>query len=466
MTANTHEKILEVRGLTKTYGGVKKKGAKQPTPTLDVLKGIDIDIYRGDVVCLIGPSGCGKSTFLRCLNRLEIPTSGSIKFEGVEVDDAHIDAVRQKMGMVFQHFNLFPHLTVKKNLELAPSLLKLKDKEAISRRADELLARVGLADKANVYPKSLSGGQQQRIAIARALAMDPDVILCHHLYLLTAIVRELFPDKKVYGVSHGSDLRQIRKTEQNREYILQRIPALDGIFALHEEQKEMICGIYGEHIREKVRVIGTGYNSDVFRQEMGASQGEEKELRLIFAGKISEKKGVKSLIRSLDYLKDSGLIISLELAGGAGDEGEYQEIRELAEKCPFAVAFAGKITQQELAKKMNQSDVFVLPSFYEGLPLVIIEALACGTYVICTDLPGIRNWIDQNLPDNGVVFVEPPKRVNEDEPVEEELPVFEKKLAGAIEGIAKYPGSKPEKEHLEQISWDGLCAHLMQIFEQ
>ena len=149
----------------------------KPQMIVDVLKGIDIDIYRGDVVCLIGPSGCGKSTFLRCLNRLEIPTSGSIKFEGVEVDDAHIDAVRQKMGMVFQHFNLFPHLTVKKNLELAPSLLKLKDKEAISQRADELLARVGLADKANVYPKSLSGGQQQRIAIARALAMDPDVIL-------------------------------------------------------------------------------------------------------------------------------------------------------------------------------------------------------------------------------------------------------------------------------------------------
>ena len=113
MTANHAEKILEVRGLTKTYGGEAKKGAKQPTPTLDVLKGIDIDIYRGDVVCLIGPSGCGKSTFLRCLNRLEIPTGGSIKFEGIEVDDARTSiAVRQKMGMVFQHFNLFPHLTV------------------------------------------------------------------------------------------------------------------------------------------------------------------------------------------------------------------------------------------------------------------------------------------------------------------------------------------------------------------
>ena len=167
------DKILEVRGLTKTYGGEKKPGAKLPTPTLDVLKGIDIDIYRGDVVCLIGPSGCGKSTFLRCLNRLEIPTSGSIKFEGVEVDDAHIDGVRQKMGMVFQHFNLFPHLTVKKNLELAPTLLKLKDKEAISAKADELLARVGLADKADAYPKSLSGGQQQRIAIA----LQPDLII-------------------------------------------------------------------------------------------------------------------------------------------------------------------------------------------------------------------------------------------------------------------------------------------------
>ena len=164
MTANHAEKILEVRGLTKTYGGEAKKGAKQPTPTLDVLKGIDIDIYRGDVVCLIGPSGCGKSTFLRCLNRLEIPTGGSIKFEGVEIDDSHIDAVRQKMGMVFQHFNLFPHLTVKQNLCLAPTLLKLKNQQEADKRAD-------------AYPKSLSGGQQQRIAIARALAMDPDVIL-------------------------------------------------------------------------------------------------------------------------------------------------------------------------------------------------------------------------------------------------------------------------------------------------
>ena len=171
------DKILEVRGLTKTYGGEKRKGAKQAAPTLDVLRGIDIDIYRGDVVCLIGPSGCGKSTFLRCLNRLEIPTGGSIKFEGVEVDDDHIDSVRQKMGMVFQHFNLFPHLTVKKNLELAPSLLKLKDKEAISKRADELLARVGLADKAGQDYLTLSGGERQLCILARTFVEDAPLLL-------------------------------------------------------------------------------------------------------------------------------------------------------------------------------------------------------------------------------------------------------------------------------------------------
>ncbi len=171
------DKILEVRGLEKSYGGEKKRGDKTVSPTLNVLKGIDIDIYRGDVVCLIGPSGCGKSTFLRCLNHLEIPTGGSIKFEGMEVDDAHIDAVRQKMGMVFQHFNLFPHLTVKKNITLAPVRLGLMKQEEADAKAMELLQRIGLADKADAYPNMLSGGQKQRIAIVRALAMNPDVLL-------------------------------------------------------------------------------------------------------------------------------------------------------------------------------------------------------------------------------------------------------------------------------------------------
>ena len=177
MTANHAEKILEVRGLTKTYGGEAKKGAKQPTPTLDVLKGIDIDIYRGDVVCLIGPSGCGKSTFLRCLTRLEEPDGGTVMLDGKEITERDIDATRAQMGMVFQHFNLFPHLTVKKNITLAPVRLGRMSQAAADKKAMELLERIGLADKADVYPNMLSGGQKQRIAIVRALAMNPEVLL-------------------------------------------------------------------------------------------------------------------------------------------------------------------------------------------------------------------------------------------------------------------------------------------------
>ena len=166
----TTDVLIQVHDLKKHFTGAS---------AIKALDGVSVDIKRGEVVVVIGPSGSGKSTFLRCLNLLEVPTGGQILFNGVDITDksCNINLHRQKMGMVFQHFNLFPHLTVKRNLCLAPELLKLKNKEEASKRADELLARVGLSDKADAYPKSLSGGQQQRIAIARALAMDPDVIL-------------------------------------------------------------------------------------------------------------------------------------------------------------------------------------------------------------------------------------------------------------------------------------------------
>ena len=163
---NDKKTMIEIKDLHKRYGDI------------EVLHGINLTVAPKEVVVVIGPSGSGKSTMLRCINYLEEASSGEIWVDGEKIEPkTNLNRIRAEVGMVFQHFNLFPHLTVKKNLELAPSLLKLKDKEAISARADELLARVGLADKANAYPKSLSGGQQQRIAIARALAMDPDVIL-------------------------------------------------------------------------------------------------------------------------------------------------------------------------------------------------------------------------------------------------------------------------------------------------
>ena len=145
----------------------------------EVLKDISLEVNPGEVVAIIGPSGSGKSTFLRSLNLLEEPTGGKILFEGTDITDPKVDINRhrQKIGMVFQQFNLFPHKTVKQNIMMAPVALKLMTKEEASRRADELLARVGLPDKANAYPDMLSGGQKQRIAIARSLAMNPDVML-------------------------------------------------------------------------------------------------------------------------------------------------------------------------------------------------------------------------------------------------------------------------------------------------
>lgn len=146
---------------------------------LHILKGISTKIEKGEKVVIIGPSGSGKSTFLRCLNLLETPDSGSIIFEDIDITDkkTDINAIRQKMCMVFQHFNLFPHLTVLQNITLAPVTLKKKTKEEAELQARKLLERIGLADKADAYPNSLSGGQKQRIAIVRSLAMDPDVIL-------------------------------------------------------------------------------------------------------------------------------------------------------------------------------------------------------------------------------------------------------------------------------------------------
>ena len=159
--------MIYVKDLRKSFGG------------LNVLRGINQHIYKGEKLVIIGPSGSGKSTFLRCLNMLETPTSGQILFEGTDITAKHCDLnrIRQKMGMVFQQFNLFPHLTVTENITLAPVKLKRMTKEQAKERARTLLKRIGLLDKADVYPRKLSGGQMQRIAIVRALAMDPDVML-------------------------------------------------------------------------------------------------------------------------------------------------------------------------------------------------------------------------------------------------------------------------------------------------
>ena len=165
----TTENVIEVRGLEKHFNDGQLKA----------LRGVDADVHRGEVMVVIGPSGSGKSTFLRCLNLLEMPTKGTITFEGVDITSpgVNINVHRQKMGMVFQHFNLFPHMTVLKNMTLAPMKLKKAGEKEITEKAMSLLERVGLKDRAGAYPSQLSGGQKQRIAIVRALCMEPEVML-------------------------------------------------------------------------------------------------------------------------------------------------------------------------------------------------------------------------------------------------------------------------------------------------
>ena len=166
----TTDVLIRVHNLQKHYTGKDE---------IRALDGMSAEIHRGEVVVVIGPSGSGKSTFLRCLNLLELPTGGSIKFDGADItgNDCNINLHRQKMGMAFQHFNLFPHMTLLKNMTLAPVKLLKKSRQEAEQKAMELLSRVGLADRAEAYPSQLSGGQKQRVAIVRALAMEPEVML-------------------------------------------------------------------------------------------------------------------------------------------------------------------------------------------------------------------------------------------------------------------------------------------------
>ena len=302
----------------------------------------------------------------------------------------------------------------------------------------------------------------------------PDLILCHHLYLLTAAVREAFPQYKTAAICHGTGLRQVKKNNLERDYILAHIKELDMVFCLHREQREEISRIYRVP-GERLEVIGSGFDDSIFRYM--PVQKENGVRRLIYAGKLSEKKGVMSLLRSLTYLEQlqrqegeqqgqgigqpaAPMKIEVWLAGGYGNQLEYETIKKLADRSPYPVKFLGKLDQPQLAERMNQADVFVLPSFYEGLPLVVIEALACGLQVVCTDLPGVRPWLEENIGTCAVRFVPLPAIVNADEPVEQELPQFERRLAEAIAESLEADGSRlgPDGRPPETPGGESLAA--------
>jgi glycosyltransferase involved in cell wall biosynthesis len=316
----------------------------------------------------------------------------------------------------------------------------------------------------------------------------PEAILCHHLYLVCSVMVETIdaiahdagekrspvtagdtqhateqPKCTLWALSHSTDLRQLRSHDLERERIIAAVNRLDGIMSLHHEQAAEIVDLFGV-APHKVHVVGTGYNS----REFNASRSlrSATPLRILYVGKICKAKGVESLVRCLSNLPKSLGSVELTLVGGHSDQTQYDRITQLAEQSPVAVRFAGRVSQDDLVKAYRSSHVFVLPSFYEGLPLVTIEAMACGCRAVVTDLPGVRPWLDAALPDAPVHYVETPTIIGTDTPVENELPAFEARLAEALTSALVESAANPTAPtgfDTTAVSWDSLAGRIVSL---
>lgn len=297
-----------------------------------------------------------------------------------------------------------------------------------------------------------------------ARTFEPDLVICHHLYLVAAVTVEAGLPCPVTAVCHSTDLRQMRSHGLERERIVSAVRALDLVFSLHEAQKREIEDVYGVPA-ERIRVAGTGYDRTVFREGLNPRAVDRAEVA--YVGKISRKKGVESLLRCLDLLPLPKDRLAVRLVGGHSTEDDLARMRALAKEVRFPVEFAGKVDQDELVRTYQRAHVFVLPSFYEGLPLVVIEALACGCRVVVTDLPGIREWLDESVPGAPVTYVQPPRMVGVDEPAQEDLPAFEQRLARAIERSAQEALQPARCEDapvdMARLSWNALGARMLEL---
>lgn len=288
-------------------------------------------------------------------------------------------------------------------------------------------------------------------------ALDPDLIICHHLFLLNAIIKKHFPDRKIYGVCHGTDLRQMNNCPALADMIRPHVSGIDLFLALHDEQKDRIMSIYGVG-DDKVKVIGSGYNAALFNAEGRVSRESKSPVRICYAGKLSRPKGVPEFLRTLIML-DKTNEMKVTLAGGCQDDF----VMSLVNSLPENITWLGQIPQTQLADMFRASDIFVLPSYFEGLPLVLIEAMACGAMPVCTDLPGVKPWLDKNVSDHNVIFVPMPEMATIDTPTNAGRLQFTCDLADAMQtaidkvvaaGRTRIPDTKG-------ITWDGVAARLL-----
>ncbi len=284
---------------------------------------------------------------------------------------------------------------------------------------------------------------------------EPDLVICHHLYLLTAHLAMREWPCPIAGISHNTDLRQFSTIPLEREAVRSGVNRLDRIFALHKAQAKEIVSVFGVD-ESKVHAVGAGYNDADFKK---LPDVEKVPHSLVYVGKIWGQKGVPNLLRAIDLLPDRFDDMHLDLIGGYSNFDEYSAIVEQSRSCRRSLRFCGKVMQRDLVTAYNAAEVFVLPSLSEGLPLVVIEAMACGCKVVVTDLPGVRDWIAAFIDNAPVIYVTLPAITESITVDPSDEPRFERELAEALEQAFDMPASNCEVSHL---SWRGVCDRMLQ----
>ena len=291
--------------------------------------------------------------------------------------------------------------------------------------------------------------------------LDPDIILCHHLFLLTAAVRNHFPDRKIYGICHGTDLRQMVNCDRIAAGIRAEIRKLDHVFALHGEQAESIKSIFGMD-EDAITVIGSGFNDHLFNTEGRIRHSRSEPVRVCYAGKMSCPKGVPELLAALTDLNfgDGVAPFEVRLAGGCKDES----VRCLLADLPGNIQYLDQIPQSQLADLFKTSDIFVLPSYFEGLNLAVIEAMASGLLPICTDLPGMKEWVDASVKDPNIRYIPMPEMSAIDTPTDAGRTRFTEDLKSILRNAINdvYNDTTQPVPDCSGITWDSVAANILQ----
>ena len=302
---------------------------------------------------------------------------------------------------------------------------------------------------------------------------NPDIIICHHLWILTSLVKELYPNKKIIAFCHGTDLRQFESFKNSTKpiskevlnYVIANCKNLEAVIVSHKDEKMRVIESY-KIDENKVHIAGTGFNPDTFY--INENKINSNKIRIVYAGKLSYSKGVPFLINSINLIKKYVNNIDLYLAGsGAGDE--TISIIKLCKNnsCNFNINVLGSLSQKKLSDLFRECDILVLPSLYEGLPLVLIEAMACGLKIVCTELPGIKEWMGETINNSGIIeYIPMPKLKNIDTIVPEEISDFEHNLALFIEKQIKNDLviNAKVKEAIESKSWAKAFSNIEKLF--